>query len=555
MIGVVAEYTEAAIVQEFFQLFKTPWEFYREDAQYEVVLISRNGSTVNCHARLTVIYGADSRDDGEERGASTAGCGKLLSYQGRRLPIYGECITFQEWGCDLLVYQDSGQSAVALRKTSEGLCAQVGYDLFGEVRVLLTDGQPAANAEYPTMELHIALLRKLIVDAGIWLIEIPPVPSKHSFITCLTHDVDHPSLRAHLFDHTMLGFLHRALVGSLFNLVRGRASVSDLIRNWIAAVKLPFVYLGFVRDTWDTFDKYIRIELGLGSSFFIIPFSDISGDGADGGAPRRRASRYGAADILVQMQNLMAAGCEIGLHGIDAWTDAAKGRGEVREIRRLTGSNEVGARMHWLYFDARSPSVLEEGGIDYDSTNGYNDAIGYRAGTTQVYKPPGVTRLLELPLHVMDTALFFPAHLDLDANQARKRVNRIIDNAIEFGGCVTVNWHDRSIAPERLWGDFYIELVEGLKGKGAWFPTAKQAVSWFRKRRSAVFRTSSTQAGGARLTVIVDGTQDLPDLQVRVYCDGKIYDFPVGGATSDCGGNEIMRWTIELPRFGHAELN
>jgi hypothetical protein len=40
MIGVVAEYTEAAIVQEFFQLFKTPWEFYREDAQYEVVLIS-----------------------------------------------------------------------------------------------------------------------------------------------------------------------------------------------------------------------------------------------------------------------------------------------------------------------------------------------------------------------------------------------------------------------------------------------------------------------------------------------------------------------------------
>ena len=471
----------------------------------------------------------------------------MLTYQGRRLPIYGECITFPEWGSDLLVHQDSGQSAIALRMTSEGLCAQVGYDLFKEVRVLLTDGQPAANAELPTMELHIGLLRKLITDAGICLIEIPPVPNTYNFIACLTHDVDHPSIRAHFFDHTMVGFLYRALVGSLVNLVRGRASVSNLIRNWAAAVKLPLVYLGFVKDTWDTFDKYIRIERGLGSSFFIIPFRDKSGDSANGDAPGRRASRYGAADILVQVRNLMAAGCEIGLHGIDAWTDVAKGGAEVREIRRLTGSNEVGARMHWLYFGARSPAVLEKVGIDYDSTSGYNETIGYRAGTTQVYKPLEVTRLLELPLHVMDTALFFPAHLDLGATQARKRVDQIIDNAVEFGGCVTVNWHDRSIAPERLWGDFYLELVEGLKGKGAWFPTARQAVSWFRKRRSAVFGSDSTQAGAARVTVTVDVSQTLPDLQLRVYCDGKVQDFPVGGAISDFADNGRMRWTIEAP--------
>ena len=536
MIGVVAKSTEAPIVQEFFQLFKTPWEFYREDRQYEVVLIAPSGPIVNCHARLTVIYSADLGDHGGERGAVTIGCSKILTYQGRQLPIYGECITFPEWGGDLLVYHNSGQSAVAVRRTRQGLRAQVGYDLFREVRVLLTDGQPVANAELPTMELHIELLRKLIVDAGICLIEIPPVPNKYSFIACLTHDVDHPSIRAHIFDHAMVGFLYRALVGSLFNLVRGRASVSNLFRNWAAAVKLPFVYLGFVKDTWDTFDKYIRIERGLGSSFFIIPFRDRSGDNADGDAPRRRASRYGAADILVQVRNLMAAGCEIGLHGIDAWTDAAKGGAEVREIRRVTGSNEVGARMHWLYFGARSPSVLEEVGIDYDSTSGYNEAIGYRAGTTQVYKPLEVTRLLELPLHVMDTALFFPAHLDLGATQARKRVDRIIDNAVEFGGCVTVNWHDRSIAPERLWGDFYLELVEGLKGKGAWFPTARQAVFWFRKRRSAVFGAVSTQAGTARVTLTVDVAEDLPDLQLQSLLRWQDTRFP--GRWGDFG----LRW-------------
>ena len=33
-----------------------------------------------------------------------------------------------------------------------------------------------------------------------------------------------------------------------------------------------------------------------------------------------------------------------------------------------------------------------------------------------------------------------------------------MDNASEFGGVLTVIWHDRSHGPERFWGDFYIKL-------------------------------------------------------------------------------------------------
>ncbi len=104
----------------------------------------------------------------------------------------------------------------------------------------------------------------------------------------------------------------------------------------------------------------------------------------------------------------MTAGCEVGLHGIDAWLDSSKGREELEEIRRLTGASEIGVRMHWLYYDQQSPVALEKAGAAYDSTIGYNETVGYRAGTTQAYKPLEATRLLELPLHVMDTALFYP---------------------------------------------------------------------------------------------------------------------------------------------------
>ena len=98
------------------------------------------------------------------------------------------------------------------------MLARIGYDLFSEVRTLLTLGQPPANAGIPTLEVHIAFLRDLITGRGISLVEIPPVPEGFQFVACLTHDVDHPSIRQHKLDHTMVGFLLRAIFGSLVEL-------------------------------------------------------------------------------------------------------------------------------------------------------------------------------------------------------------------------------------------------------------------------------------------------------------------------------------------------
>jgi hypothetical protein len=120
----------------------------------------------------------------------------------------------------------------------------------------------------------------------------------------------------------------------------------------------------------------------------------------------------------------------------------------------------------------------------------------------------------------MDTALFFPGYLDLTSKEASKWVDSIIDNAAQHGGSVTVNWHDRSIAPERLWGDFYVDLVNKLRNRGAWFSTASQAVSWFRKRRSAVFETVSRDSDTLRVKIGVDGDEELPRLRLRVHRPG-----------------------------------
>lgn len=541
MIGVIANPSEHAVVREFFELFKTPWEFYRDEQGYEVLLCAGDVEVPEDGAQLVLIYsGQEARSDSqrkvqiESRGRNS----DRFSYRGTRLPIYGDSVTFPKEATAALVDEESRQPALHLHPSRMGIVVRIGYDLFGEIRTLLTSGQPIANASIPTLELHIALLRDLIVENGIPLVEIPPVPEGYRCIACLTHDVDHPSIRRHKIDHTMVGFLYRAVFGSLFDVLRGRATLLKLLTNWAAALKLPFIYLGQAKDFWLGFDRYTNLEGGAGSTFFVIPFEGRPGQKGSGQAPSLRASGYGAADLASQIRRLVSAGCEVGLHGIDAWRDSSKGHEELEEIRQITGTQEIGVRMHWLYFDEQSPVTLERAGADYDSTIGYNETVGYRSGTTQVYKPLQTTRLLELPLHVMDTALFFPGYLDCSSAQAKVEVGKIIDNAIQFGGCVTVNWHDRSIAPERLWGDFYVDLVKELRNKGAWFPTATQTVSWFRNRRSAVFETVDSESGAPRVRIASAMGNELPGLQLRVHNGNGTH---VLGAVAADGVRDLTR--------------
>jgi peptidoglycan/xylan/chitin deacetylase (PgdA/CDA1 family) len=541
MIGVLADSADHDVVREFFELFKTPWEFFRPDRKYEVLLCAGDVRFVET-AKLVLRYSGskivfDDQEKLQTRCLETNS--RFLSHQGNRIPIYGNCLTFPEIGNEILVDEASRECAAYLDESGDRVVARIGYDLFSEIRALLTSGQPITNASLPALDLHIAFLRDLITGCGMPLIEIPPVPDGYQFTACLTHDVDHPAIRQHKWDHTMFGFLYRAIFDSLRRAIRGRISVRDMLTNWAAAFKLPFVHLGLAKDFWRDFDdRYLELEKGLRSTFFVIPFSNAPGNKSSGPAPSIRAARYGAQDIADAIHKLTAAGCEVGLHGIDAWMDSSKGSRELDEIRRLTGTSEVGVRMHWLYYDQQSPVALEQAGAAYDSTIGFNETVGYRAGTTQAYKPLDANHLLELPLHIMDTALFYPSHLDLSRQQAQSLVRPMLDNVVRFGGVLTINWHDRSLAPERLWGEFYSDLLQDLKSRGAWFSTASQATAWFRKRRSAEFETDTVEHGAVRAKVGVDQRDNLPALRLRIHAPRKL------GSISACTSESYVETVV-----------
>ncbi len=549
MIGVISKPNQLEAVEEFFQLFKTPWEFYRPGTAYSVV-IATSGELSNVRTKLLLVYGPEAKSIDSHFGIAL---GKRLeslhlTHRDCTIPTYGGVCTFADASSGSPCVM-AGTETVGVRiDGSDTTIVRLGYDLFGEVEFLLTSGQPSENASSPALDAHISMLRAWILEGGIPLMEIPPVPAGRNFTVCLTHDIDFIGIRQHKFDHTMLGFLYRSTVGAMRALVRGRITIRRLFETWRAVASLPWVYLGWAKDFWEPFQWYLTAEKGLPVTYFLIPFKHRAGERVPGPHASRRATAYDVTDLRAWVAILSGEGCELGVHGLDAWHSVEKGRAELRRVGEVTGQSSTGIRMHWLMHDSKTIGVLEEAGFAFDSTAGYNETVGYRNGTAQVFRPLGARTLLELPMHIQDGALFFPQRMDLSESQAQARCQPIIDHAIQSGGVLTLLWHDRSHGPERFWGDLYLRLLEQLKSLNVWFGQAGQVVTWFRQRRDVRFERIETP-DGVRAQLRYDGGEVHPPFRIRVYTPTR---GSTGVASSDFvdiswDGKSLEELDLKLP--------
>lgn len=513
MIGVLSKDREARAVEEFFQLFKTPWEFWTPNKKYDVVLASGDEIPRNLSAGALIIYQSQAIrfDDQIAVLAESRKKSAWVEWQGAQFPLYGDVLAFESAGRPVARLKQASSVVASFVSDGERPTARIGFDLFSEVAFLLSEGQPAENAPYPTLDIHISLLRSVLVTLGVPFVEVPPVPPGFDFMACLTHDVDFVGIRDHKCDHTMWGFLYRSTVGSLRKALSGRLSWLKCAQNWLAALSLPLVHLGLRKDFWLEFDRYTKMEKKFGSTFFFLPFKDVPGTLGETPAPSRRAAKYDVVGIKQEVAQLMRDGCEVGLHGIDAWQSVPRAQSEQGRIREVTGQSDVGIRMHWLYWKESSPAILEEAGFTYDSTFGYNDAVGFRAGTTQPFCPLNAEHLLELPLNIQDSALFYRDRMMLSEAEAMDACKEVINTISSAGGALTVNWHTRSLSPERLWGEFYAELLEEIQKRRVWFGTARDIVAWFRKRRALRFDSVQFEESGLRVAMSSpDGPPDQP---------------------------------------------
>jgi hypothetical protein len=111
---------------------------------------------------------------------------------------------------------------------------------------------------------------------------------------------------------------------------------------------------------------------------------------------------------------------------------------------------------------------LDDLGFSYDTSLGFPDAIGFRAGIARPFRPWDFAReapldLVEIPLAVMD-ASFEDRYLGLSARQAQPRIEKLLDRAADYGGAFAVLWHtdrfDRGTSGG--WDRLYAWLIDAV---------------------------------------------------------------------------------------------
>jgi len=125
----------------------------------------------------------------------------------------------------------------------------------------------------------------------------------------------------------------------------------------------------------------------------------------------------------------------------------------------------IKARQHWLnYYENTTPYILSNAGIEEDSTIGFNDIPGFRAGVASVYNPYDHNNNMpfsfkEVPLVVMDSHLY-----DYSDGYNVEDMHWLFDSMMMVKNfAVSINWHQRGISKNYGWDLSYRKIASKTK--------------------------------------------------------------------------------------------
>jgi hypothetical protein len=286
----------------------------------------------------------------------------------------------------------------------------------------------------------------------------PPRWDGDRFAVALTHDVDAP------WRWTRIGV--RGAAARVKGHVRAGEAVAAL-REARGLALAPLHRLRGTDPNW-RFEQIVTAERrsgASGSTFFVLAAHRDPHDGAAPEAYERLRPRL--------VETLLEHDAEIGLHG--SYRAAAETRLLAEEQARLAalGAEVAGQRYHYLRVDHQNLRPLADLGFRYDTTIGFPDAVGFRAGIARPYRPWDLVRdepldLVEVPLAAMDATLAEERYLGLPARQAWSRLERLLDVAVACGGAFAILWHpDRFDPPTAAgWDRLYFRVIEAVRERG-----------------------------------------------------------------------------------------
>ena len=184
-------------------------------------------------------------------------------------------------------------------------------------------------------------------------------------------------------------------------------------------------------------------------------------------------SQYRLKDPHIQrlMSTIHDRGHEIGLHpSYESHGSLPLTLQEFDDLRAACHAAGVaqeswGVRQHYLRFETPTTwRILDRAGFAHDSTVGYAERIGFRAGTCREFpvfdlQSGSSLRIRERPLLVMDGTLL--AYMSLGLDEAVSRAGAIADTCRHYEGDATILYHNHTLHTRRF-RDHYRTLLQRL---------------------------------------------------------------------------------------------
>jgi len=267
-------------------------------------------------------------------------------------------------------------------------------------------------------------------------------PDPRPFQFKLTHDIDEIGIP----------FSLHSSIGHSLKRSKPAATVRNLFSN-----------LGFAEPTELTLVRKLAgmsISRGLQSAFYwkASPFGPRD-SGYDPGQPK----------VQRVIDSLRESGFELGVHpGYDTFGDRPALVSEVHYLRQVLRVESPGGRQHYLRWSPDTWLDWEACGLSYDSSLGYADRFGFRAGTAFPYRPWSFQNnrelnLIEVPLVLMDCTPV--KYMRLSRSEGLKRIRKVAQRVAHTGGVFTLLWHNTPFldADYDGWYESILDLLTGTR--------------------------------------------------------------------------------------------
>ena len=195
---------------------------------------------------------------------------------------------------------------------------------------------------------------------------------------------------------------------------------------------------------------------------------------ADKSDDERRS--YFAKDNYRNQIKHVFTGYDVGLHGSpESAYETEQAQDELDRLKTLF-LEPAGYRSHKLSFEYyKTFDILVKMNIKYDSSLGYWEHIGFRAGISFPFKPFNIEedrsfKIIEIPLVVMETSMLSHLGMNMTAIQSYQRLKRLIKSCKKFNSHISILWHNNTFdsVDYPLWGELYWQIIKYAQKENGW---------------------------------------------------------------------------------------